>query len=112
MNRELLETLKKITEEEQQILDGQQEVQKTLYTSEKEFTVDSKKMLQAGRLITVRTHTRFVYFPKHRHNFVEVIYVLDGSITNIIGDKEVVIKKGELLFLKSRIKLSTSSHSL
>jgi len=104
MNRELLETLKKITDEEKLILDGNQEVQKTLYTSDKDFTIDSKKMLQDGKLIAVRTHTRFVYFPKHRHNFVEVIYVLDGSITNIIGDKEVVINKGELLFLNQYTK--------
>lgn len=99
MNSELLSTLKKITKEEQRILAGHNEVEKNLYTSEREFTIDSKKMLEAGRLITVRTHTRFVYFPLHRHNYVEVIYVLDGEITNVIADQEVVVKKGELLFL-------------
>lgn len=99
MNQELLDTLRKITEEEQRILDGQQEVEKNLYTSERDFTIDSKKMLEAGHLIAIRTHTRFVYFPVHRHNYVEVIYVLEGSITNIIGEKEVVVQKGELLFL-------------
>lgn len=99
MNQELLRTLKRITIEEQRILDGRQEVEKNLYTSESDFTVDSKKMLDAGRLINIRTHTRFVYFPLHRHNYVEVIYVLEGSVTNLIGEKEVVVKKGELLFL-------------
>lgn len=106
MNSELLSTLKKITEEEQRILDGNQEVEKNLYTSEREFTIDSKKMLESGRLITVRTHTRFVYFPEHRHNYVEVIYALDGEITNIIGGQEVVVKKGELLFLNQYTKHS------
>ena len=76
MNRELLERLRAITEEEQKILDGGAEVEKGLYTSGEEFTVDSTKMLEAGNLITVRTHTRFVHFPLHRHNYVEVIYVL------------------------------------
>ena len=70
-----------------------------LYTSGKDFTVDSAKMLEEGKLIAVRTHTRFVHFPSHRHNFIEVLYVCEGSLTNIIGGKEVVIEAGELLFL-------------
>lgn len=70
-----------------------------LYTSGKDFTVDSAKMLEEGKLIAVRTHTRFVHFPSHRHNFIEVLYVCEGSLTNIIGGKQVVIEAGELLFL-------------
>lgn len=99
MQQALLDHLKIITEEEQRILDGVAEVDKDLYTSGKDFTVDSAKMLQEGKLIAVRTHTRFVHFPSHRHNFIEVLYVCEGSLTNIIGEKQVVIKKGELLFL-------------
>lgn len=99
MNQELLSRLSVITEEEQKILDGKVGIEKKLYTSGEEFTVDSAKMLQAGRLITVRTHTRFAHFPLHRHNYVEVMYVCEGSVTNIIGGKEIVVHKGELLFL-------------
>ena len=61
-------------------------------------------MLKEGRLIAVRTHTRFVYFPAHRHNFVEVLYVCEGSLTNIIDGKKVVVNKGELLFLNQFTK--------
>ena len=99
MQRELLEQLRKITEEEQRILDGEVQVDKDLYTSVRDFTVDSSKMLEEGKLIAVRTHTRFVYFPSHRHNYVEVLYVCEGSLTNIIDGKQVVVRKGELLFL-------------
>ena len=99
MQRELLEQLRKITEEEKRILKGEAQVDKELYTSGKDFTVDSKKMLEEGKLIAVRTHTRFVYFPVHRHNYVEVLYVCEGSLTNIIDGKQVMVKKGELLFL-------------
>ena len=99
MQQALLEHLRKITEEEQRILDGASEVDQGLYTSGKDFTVDSAKMLEEGKLIAVRTHTRFVHFPSHRHNFIEVLYVCEGSLTNIIGGKEVVIEAGELLFL-------------
>ena len=68
MQQELLDHLKKITEEEQKILEGSAEVDKELYTSGRDFIVDSRKMLDEGKLITVRTHTRFIHFPVHRHN--------------------------------------------
>ncbi|MCD8014201.1 MAG: AraC family transcriptional regulator [Lachnospiraceae bacterium] len=100
MRRELLEQLRKITEEEQRILDGEKNVDRGLYMTEgTEFTVDSSKMLEEGQLIAVRTHTRFVHFPLHRHNYIEALYVCEGSLTNIINEKQVVIRKGELLFL-------------
>ena len=99
MQQALLDHLRIITEEEQQILDGVAEVDKDLYTSGKDFIVDSAKMLNEGKLIAVRTHTRFVHFPAHRHNFIEVLYVCQGQLTNIIGGREVVIRQGELLFL-------------
>ena len=99
MQRELLEQLREITEEERRILNGEAEVDKDLYTSGSDFTVDSGKMLEEGKLIAVRTHTRFIHFPRHRHNYVEVLYVCEGSLTNIIDDKPVIVRKGELLFL-------------
>ena len=104
MQQALLDQLRKITEEERKILDGEAEVDKDLYTSGRDFTVDSRKMLKEGRLIAVRTHTRFVYFPAHRHNFVEVLYVCEGSLTNIIDGKKVIVNKGELLFLNQFTK--------
>lgn len=104
MQQALLDQLRKITDEERRILDGEAEVDKDLYTSGRDFTVDSRKMLKEGRLIAVRTHTRFVYFPAHRHNFVEVLYVCEGSLTNIIDGKKVIVNKGELLFLNQFTK--------
>lgn len=99
MQQELLEHLKKISEEEQKILDGVMEVDKDLYTSGKDFTVDSKKMLKEGKLIAVRTHTRFIHFPAHKHNFIEVLYVCQGELVNIIEERQVTVRTGELLFL-------------
>lgn len=104
MNRELLEELSVITDEEQRILDGITGIEKKVYTSGEEFTIDAAKMLEAGELITVRTHTCFAHFPLHRHNYVEVLYVCEGSVTNIIGGREIVVGKGELLFLNQYTK--------
>ena len=100
MNKDLLEKLMPISEEEQAILDGKQDVQKDLYTSRKDFVVDSGLMLEKGKLIDIRPHTRFVHFPMHKHNYVEIIYMCSGSTTHIInGHTTVKLETGELLFL-------------
>ena len=104
MNKELLSRLGEITDEEQRILDGKTGIEKQLYASGEEFTIDAAKMLAAGQLIAVRPHTRFAHFPLHRHNYVEVLYVCEGSVTNIIGGKEITLHKGELLFLNQYTK--------
>lgn len=100
MNPELLKKLKPVTEEEQTILDGRKDIRKELYTSEPGFVIDSKKMLEKGKLIDIRPHTRFVHFPAHRHNYTEIIYMCSGSTTHIIGGHTTVkLETGELLFL-------------
>ncbi len=104
MNQELLGLLEVITAEEKQILDGNNDVQKNLYTTTNEFVIDSRLMLASGKVIDIRPHTRFVHFPKHKHNYVEIIYMCSGSTTHIINDtKKVVLETGELLFLNQNV---------
>ena len=62
MQKELLEKLREITEEEKRILNGEAEVDRDLYTSGKDFTVDSSKMLEEGKLMRcVPTHDLFIF---------------------------------------------------
>ena len=70
MQQVLLDHLRKITEEEQRILDGVAEVDKDLYTSGQDFTVDSAKMLSEGKLIAVRTRFSRNRTGKRRRNQV------------------------------------------
>lgn len=103
MNQELLGKLRKITPEEQEILDGRVQINKEIYTGVAAGDVfDSKKLLDMSKLITVRPHTRFVPFPKHTHNYIEVIYMCCGSTTHYINDERVVLNQGELLFLSQK----------
>ena len=99
MHQDLIRELSVITEEEQSILDGRQGIDQQLYTEKKELVVDSEKLLKRGKLIEVRPHTRFVKFPRHRHNYVEVIYMCQGTTTHYIDGNEVVLEPGDLLFL-------------
>lgn len=105
MHERLLHQLKQITEEEREILNGVSGVNRSLYTSGKGFVVDKDKMLARGRLIDIRPHTRFVRFPEHTHNYVEIIYMCSGTTTHIInGGERVVLQEGELLFLNSHAR--------
>ncbi len=99
MHRQLLEELAVITEEEQRILDGKDEIDQQIYMEKNDRIVDSGKLLKKGKLIQVRPHTRFVHFPEHTHNYIEVIYMCQGTTTHILNGSRVVLEEGDLLFL-------------
>ena len=104
MRQEILTFLQKITPEEQAILDGHTDIQKELYASGNDFIVDSRKLLEKGRLIEIRPHTRFAHFPLHRHNYIEMVYMCHGSTTHIINSTDrIVLHEGDLLFLNQNV---------
>ncbi len=79
MTGEILEKLQQITPEEQRILSGEKTIEKEIYMEENSNVIDATKLLEAGKLIQVRTHTRFIHFPEHTHNYVEMIYMCSGK---------------------------------
>jgi len=104
MNKELLEELRKISDEERAILEGNPEVIKDLYTNQNSFIIESEKFLGDDSLIMVRKHTRFVDFPKHKHDYIEVNYVYHGRLKQTVGNDPLTLKMGELLFLNQHIE--------
>ena len=99
MTQELLQQLEKITPEEERILAGEKTIEKEIYMAEDSNVIDARKLLEAGKLIQVRTHTRFIHFPKHTHNYVEMIYMCSGTTHHIVNGEDVFLQKGELLLL-------------
>lgn len=104
MNKVLLEKLTPITSEEQAILEGSAGIDRSLYyradqTSHKKDEIDASVVLANGKLIEMRPHTRFIHFPKHSHNYVEFVYMYQGSTTHLIDGNKVVLKEGDLLFM-------------
>ena len=99
MDEQLLTHLRKITDEEKTILAGANSIDRALYMQGHGNTVNSRKLLSAGKLISVRPHTRFIPFPAHTHDYVEVVYMCEGSTTHTVNGKPIVLKQGELLFL-------------
>ncbi len=102
MDDQLYELLLTLTEEEKLILQGVR-LKRDIYTNQPTFIVESEKFLANGETIMLRKHTRFIDFPRHRHNYIEVNYVFNGELNQKVGDDEICLKKGELLFLNQHI---------
>ena len=99
ISREILNKLSPITQEEQRILQGTHTIDKSLYMDGDRDIIEGKKLLQTGKLIAVRPHTRFIEFPEHSHDYVEMVYMCQGTTTHILSGKEVILRQGELLLL-------------
>lgn len=99
MDQRILDRLTVITAEEQAILDGRTTIDRELYMQGHGNTINARKLLEAGKLITLRPHTRFIHFPEHTHDYVEVVYVCSGQTVHIVNGKQIRLEQGDLLFL-------------
>lgn len=104
MDLDLLRELLQITEEERSILENRNQVSKELYTSKTNFIIESEKFLSKDKMIMIRKHTRFVDFPLHKHDYIEVNYVYNGELHQTVGGRPITLKKGELLLLNQHIE--------
>ncbi len=104
INEKILEKLTPITPEESVALKGENSVNWKLYNEKSEYIVNAKKLLDKGKLITFRPHTRFIHFPPHTHDYIEMIYMCRGTTKHIINGNELTLNSGELLFLGQNTK--------
>ena len=99
INPTLLEALAVITPEEEQLRKGSS-LEIDNYTSGKSFVIHSHKLTEKGNLLSIRPHTRFTEFPRHTHNFVEIMYMCRGTTRHVINDTtELTLETGDLLIL-------------
>ncbi len=99
MDQRILDRLRAVTAEERAILDGRATIDRGLYMQDQGNTINARKLLQAGKLITIRPHTRFIHFPEHKHDYVEVVYMCCGQTVHIVNGRHIRLSQGELLFL-------------
>lgn len=99
MDSRILEKLWTVTPEEQAILDRRQTIDRELYMLSQKNVINSQKLLAVGKLITLRTHTRFIHFPEHTHDYIELVYMCQGQTSHIVNGTAVTLHCGELLFL-------------
>ena len=100
MRKEILESVYRITAEEERIIAENASISKEDYSSEDEFVVDAARLLEKGKFIAIRPHTRFAYFPEHRHNYIEMLVMLQGSLTTSIKDGDTLkLSEGDILLM-------------
>ena len=91
----ILNWLRPITAEERSILDGSDAVDWKLYIEQTGNVINAKKLLDSGKLITIRPHTRFVHFPPHTHDYVELVYMCQGQTTHIANGTRIELQRSE-----------------
>ena len=99
MDKGIISVLSVITDEEKQILDGRTVIDRSLYMDGSRDMISGKRLLSANKQIAVRPHTRFIHFPEHTHDYVEMVYMCQGSTRHIINGTELTLNTGELLIL-------------
>ena len=99
MDRRIIRYFSEITDEEKQFLSGDRQIDRTLYMDGSRDVISGDKLLDKGKQIAIRPHTRFVHFPEHTHDYVEMVYMCRGETTHIVNGMKIVLKQGELLML-------------
>lgn len=106
MEEELLKKLAAITEEERGILDGLA-LDIKQYSPKNSFIISEERMTGGKSDIAMRIHTRFAPFPTHSHNYLEIMTVISGEITHILGEKRIKLSEGDIFIMNKHV-----SHSI
>jgi AraC-like DNA-binding protein/quercetin dioxygenase-like cupin family protein len=108
VNEELLKDLKKPTEMENRILNGSLPVLSYYVKDQGSNQMDKDIVIAKGQLMGLFCQPRYVDFPDHTHNYVELVYMYSGTTTHIInGHIKLKLETNDLLFLKQG-----TSHSI
>lgn len=105
MQKHIIDRLSGITAEEQYILVRENPMPyRQLYAKSGRFIIERRHISnlatgEATAAISMRQHPRFHDFPLHSHDFVEIMYICNGSITHVFDGKKVTLRKDDLIFL-------------
>lgn len=97
--KDIIEKLIFFTDEEIANLNGGSHVDRSIFLKRSDNVVDCNKLLEKDEQFAIRKHARFASYPKHRHNYLELLYVYSGSMINVIDNHKVIINEGDLIFL-------------
>lgn len=69
--------------------------------SNSEIMIKSEYFLK-NRKVYISKHSRFADFPAHSHNFLEMNYMLSGSVTQTIDGNTEILHTGDILLMSKR----------
>ena len=99
MNPMIVDRLSVITDEERAILNGRKSIDRNIYMDGSRDVISGEKLLERGKLIAIRPHTRFIPFPEHAHDYVEMVYMCAGETRHTVNGNAITLHRGELLML-------------
>lgn len=109
MDPKILERLSVITAEERAILNGRRTIDRSIYMDGSRDVISGEKLLGRGKLIAIRPHTRFIPFPEHTHDYVEMVYMCSGETRHTVNGTAVTLRQGELLMLGQNTRQAIES---
>ena len=95
----VVDRLSFITDEERAILNGRKSIDRYIYMDGSRDVISGEKLLEKGKLIAIRPHTRFIAFPEHTHDYVEMVYMCRGETRHTVNGNAITLHEGELLML-------------
>ena len=95
----VVDRLSVITDEERAILNGRKSIDRYIYMDGSRDVISGEKLLEKGKLIAIRPHTRFIAFPEHTHDYVEMVYMCQGETRHTVNGNAITLHQGELLML-------------
>lgn len=102
MDRGLYDFMKRMRStnvEEEGIIHKSSGIDNSIFTDRYRKIISFDKVCPNGKMISIRKHTRFIHYPAHSHDYVEICYILNGKSVQVIENEEVELLKGDLLFL-------------
>ena len=100
MNRQLLEILmRRLEEAEIEYIENGV----SLFSRDEGLYIEKGTVIKSGELISVLPHPRFAPTLSHRHNYIEIMYVCQGTITHVINGGNVVMEAGDILLMNQYI---------
>jgi len=110
MEQELIDRLSIITDEERRYLEGKSNLDKSIYFGVGTNIVSDRLLFQKDekekKQIEIRTHTRFIDFPLHGHDYIEMMYVCNGRNVHTVDGSPIVLEKGGVLLMNRHVKHS------
>ena len=113
------ETLRRLTERMELIERSERDADASknhqrLYSKPGRFIIERRTIsnISTGELaspIVLRPHPRFHSFPEHTHDYVELMYVCQGSITHEVGKAKISVSAGDVIALGKNTKHSISA---
>ncbi|MBU3114057.1 AraC family transcriptional regulator [Clostridium lacusfryxellense] len=70
------------------------------------WVINNKKLMNESEVISIHKHDRFIKFDKHKHDYLEMMFVYSGEIRQEIEGQKLVIQKGEILLLDMNVEHS------